>query len=101
VVHYHISARSSLGWNIASIGISTIAPRTRTNRPGNVSSACNGSSPPATLSGFSRPTDLLPNTSVYAGIGLPRPHIVTNCRQDSKSGRRSRLQSWLLKRKIR
>jgi putative transposase len=51
---------------------------------------------PGTLNGFSPPMAPSPSISVRVDIGFPRLPIVKSCENDFRSGRRSRLQPWLL-----
>jgi hypothetical protein len=79
-------------WNIASTGLSIIAPRTPTTPRANASDACSGLSLRATPTASSLPMAPSPNISVHAGIGCPPLPIVTRCGRDFRAGGRSRLQ---------
>jgi hypothetical protein len=82
-------------WNIGSIGISTTAPKTPTNRRGNASGACKASSHPGTLNASSLRMGPLRNTFGRDGIASPRLHTAMRDSKDFKSGARSPAWSWL------
>jgi len=86
------SARFSQGWNIASTGISIIAPRTRTSPRASGSGVCSALGHLAMPNGFSLPMVPSPNIFARVVIDSPRPCIDRRYGTDFKSGERSRLQ---------